>query len=324
MFAFNTTPYFYNHFINFKIIFFLALHRLHTFTNLPSLTAFQYPEEPPRLWTGGSLPTLDSNNISHSLIKCNETHFVLGFHRKYISFVHLLKKLVCGFFSCLFLWLLGVLSSWIIVYSHRFNIYKIPFNQLLAIHITVISIYVKIHGLKIHLLKMWQICIFCWFEMARSSCNLYLIKNVFNRCYRCILLYNIRILGNEFIMQSHMTWISRIILEACRNVFSQLYVFLWQILCENILQSSVNSKWKYGIPGSAKTHISFKNRVLSHTLDRNVPKPANETTFFPLLLFCFHVPGSLQGSFPIYWKPDQQKGFFWRGEGVFVPTYLLG
>lgn len=64
------------------------------------------------------------------------------------------------------------------MYLHRFNIRKMPFNQLLAIHSTIISICVVIDGLNIHLLKLWQMCIFCLWEMSRVSCNVYIIINI--------------------------------------------------------------------------------------------------------------------------------------------------
>lgn len=133
-----------------------------------------------------------------------------------------------------------------IMYLHRFNICKVPFNQLLAIQNTIISIGVKIYSLNIHLLKMWQICIFCLLEMSRAFCYVYLIIKSFHLYHRCILLCNIRILINEFIRQSHMTWISRLLLVACLNVFSQLCFLPWQASrWEYISQLSVNSKGIY-------------------------------------------------------------------------------
>lgn len=68
--------------------------------------------------------------------------------------------------------------------------------------------------------------LFTWNVKGFLQCISY--YKCFNLYYRCILLYNIRILRNEFIMQYHMTWISRILLVVCINVFFQLCVLLWQ------------------------------------------------------------------------------------------------
>ena len=62
--------------------------------------------------------------------------------------------------------------------------------------------------------------LFTWNVKGFLQCISY--YKCFNLYYRCILLCNARILRNEFIMQSHMTWISRLLLVVCINVFSQL------------------------------------------------------------------------------------------------------
>lgn len=99
--------------------------------------------------------------------------------------------------------------------------------------------------------------LFTWNVKGFLQCISY--YKCFNLYYRCILLYNIRILRNEFIMQYHMTWISRILLVVCINVFFQLCVLLWQdLMWDYISQLSVNSKGKCESRYSAKINIKEK------------------------------------------------------------------
>lgn len=110
----------------------------------------------------------------------------------------------------------------------------------------------------------------------------------FNFCYRCILLCDIRIVRNEFIMWFHMTWISRILLVSLRKCFLPFVCFTvaglriyFTIISEFKREIWVTVSTKKTIKQNFKKSLSF------HPLDKYMPKTPHKIIFFPLLFFYF-------------------------------------
>lgn len=146
-----------------------------------------------------------------------------------------------------------------------------------------------------YLLFIWNI---------KGPCSVYPI-NVLNLSYRCILWYNIRILGNEFIMQSHMTWISRILLVAYRNVFSQLLAGLDGKIFLTIISKFKRELW-VTLKGKNKYKRNTKRNLFYLVLQRATQW---DDVLSSVTLFSgAQVSVNMECGFPVYQTPGHRRG----------------